>query len=183
MAVLPGLQVVRSKIHGYGLVATRRFAAGEIVCYGDGVMYREGDVFDDTYALILPGYEPAPESAPGAEIGEAGFVEGAPLFWDLADQTRWINHACEPNTSIDSSWEPKAKQLSAWWVATRDIEIGEELTYDYGFTAACAEPCYCGTPGCRGVIVDDDPEELASLSDELKKKLTKPAALRAALAS
>ena len=47
------LEVVRSRIHGYGLVARRRFAAGELICYGDGVLWRDEEEFDDTYALIL----------------------------------------------------------------------------------------------------------------------------------
>ena len=51
--------------------------------------------------------------------------------------------------------------MRAWWVALRDIPVGEEITYDYGFAAEVAEPCACGAGGCRGLIVDDSPENLA----------------------
>ena len=35
MPVLDGLKVVRSAIHGYGVIALRRFTEGEVVCWGD----------------------------------------------------------------------------------------------------------------------------------------------------
>ena len=62
MPLLDGLRVVSSRIHGYGVVATRPFRAGEIICYGDGVLYAADADFDDTYALVLPsdsGFLPA----------------------------------------------------------------------------------------------------------------------------
>jgi len=36
MPLLEGLRVVHSNIHGYGLIATRAFTAGEVVCHADG---------------------------------------------------------------------------------------------------------------------------------------------------
>jgi hypothetical protein len=161
MPLLPGLRVTRSSIHGYGVVTTRRFAQGEIVVYGEGVTYRADDDFDDTYALVLPGWGPDGDDDPDAPE----------VYFDLVDQTRWINHACEPNTEIDSRFDHERGQLLAWWVATRDIEPGEELTYDYAFIGALAEPCACGTAACRGLIVDHDPEELAEVPEHLRGHL------------
>jgi hypothetical protein len=156
MPLLDGLRVVFSKIHGYGVVTTRAFKTGELVCFGDGVLYPEGADFDDTYALILPGED--------SGLGEV-------LFWDLACQTRWFNHSCEPNSEVRSRWDHEAKTIRAWWIAVRDIAVGEEITYDYGFAAEVAEPCTCGTARCRGVIVEDDPEVIAALPDHLRKLL------------
>lgn len=161
MPLLDGLRVVRSKIHGYGVIATRPFAAGETVCLGDGVLYREDDEFDDTYALILPVDDRAPD--------------GEQVFWDLACQTRWFNHSCEPNTDVCARFDPATEAVEAWWVATRAIEVGEEITYDYGFAAEVAEPCLCGADRCRGVIVEDDADEVAKLSDVLKRHLRRAA--------
>ena len=157
MPVLDGLKVVRSAIHGYGVIALRPIAEGDVVCWGDGVLYREDDDFDDSYSLILPGYEPDPKT------GE----EGPPLFYDLVCQTRWINHACDPNTYVDTDWDAATRTVRAWWVATRAIAVGEELTYDYEFAADVAEPCACGSKGCRGVIVD------MSVADQLAPELRK----------
>lgn len=161
MPPLAGLQVVHSKIHGYGVIATRRFLKGEIICYGDGVLYPEDVEFDDTYALVVDNDSP--------------HHQGELLYWDLACQTRWFNHSCEPNSDVQSKWDREADTLRAWWVALRDIEIGEEILYDYAFIAEVAEPCACGAPACRGLIVDDDPANLARLPDELKAKLKIPA--------
>ena len=156
MPLLDGLRVVASKIHGYGVVTTRHFLAGETICFGDGVLYDEDDDFDDTYALVLPKDDPTP---------------GAQLFWDLVDQTRWFNHSCEPNTEVQSTWDAAHQTVRAWWVALRDITPGEEITYDYGFVADVAEPCACGSTCCRGLIVDPDPAEVAKLPPHLRSLL------------
>lgn len=156
MPLLDGLRVVNSKIHGYGVVATRPFRPGEILCYGDGVLYSGDAEFDDTYALVLPA-----EDAGGGEQ----------LFWDLVCQTRWLNHSCDPNTEVMLKWDRETQTMTAWWVALREIPVGEEITYDYGFVADVAEPCRCGATSCRGVIVDDDPTNLAKLPDHLRALL------------
>lgn len=161
MPGLDGLRIQLSKIHGYGMVTLRAFKKGDVMVYGDGVLYRESDEFDDTYALIMPGYEPNEDGG-----------EGPSLYYDLVDQTRWINHSCDPNSEIDSSWTAETKTIRAWWFATRDIAAGEELTYDYAFSASVAERCYCGARTCRGVIIDPTPEELAELPEHLRQYLS-----------
>lgn len=156
MPLLDGLKIVRSNIHGYGGVTTRPYKRGDVLCHGDGIMYSADDDFDDTYALVLN----------EDESGGRG-----QLFFDLVCQTRWFNHSCDPNSEVMLEWDAAKDGLSAWWVALRDIPVGEEITYDYGFVAEVAEPCFCGAPNCRGVIVDPDPENLAQLSPELKARL------------
>jgi hypothetical protein len=163
MGRIEGLEVIRSRIHGYGMVARRRFAAGDLICHGDGVLWRDDEDFDDTYALILH----SDDVAPGEPAIEGPAV---PLFWDLADQTRWLNHSCDPNSVVEAKWAPSKATVIAWWTATRDIEVGDEVTYDYAFAASVAEPCDCGAAACRGVIVD--PEEIDQLPDELRRRLT-----------
>jgi hypothetical protein len=153
MPLLDGLRVVSSAIHGYGVVTTRAFRVGETICFGDGVLYEADDDFDDTYALLVDGRD------------------GRDVLWDLVDQTRWFNHSCDPNTEVRSEWDEQRGQVLAWWVALRDIAPGEEITYDYGFVADVAEPCACGTPMCRGVIVDPAPAQLAKLPEHLRPLL------------
>ena len=159
MPLLDGLRVTSSQIHGYGVVATRPFRRDEILCYGDGVLYDADADFDDTYALVLP--------AEDSDTGE-------PMFWDLVCQTRWFNHSCDPNTEVMLRWDREVKTMTAWWVALRDIPVGEEITYDYAFVADVAEPCRCGAEACRGVIVDDDPDNLAKLPEHLRELLRLP---------
>jgi len=66
--------------------------------------------------------------------------------WNTA---RLINHSCNPN-------------CEAWVVgrkieihSLRDIEKGEELSFDYGFDIECYEDhlCRCGAQECVGYIV------------------------------
>ncbi|MCG8418593.1 MAG: SET domain-containing protein-lysine N-methyltransferase [Proteobacteria bacterium] len=160
---MQGLKVIRSKIHGYGVIALRPFREGETVAYGDGIVYTEDDDFDDTYSLIL----------------HYGEDESDPqLLLDLTDQTRWINHSCDPNTEVDTYWDAETRTATAWWLATRDIEPGDELTYDYAFAPELAEPCFCGSELCRGVIVDED--EIENVSDRLKHLVRNAALQRSA---
>ena len=61
-----------------------------------------------------------------------------------------INHSCEPNCVLLGSIVV---------VAHREIEIGEELTFDY---ATCDDSdydefdCQCGSQNCRGVVTGQD---------------------------
>jgi len=113
MPLLEGLKVVASKIHGYGVVTTRPFTKGEVICFGDGVLYREDDDFDDTYALVLPGED--------SGLGDK-------YFWDLVCQTRWFNHSCDPNSEVDPNCYTDETAGRVWIIALRDIAAGEELT-------------------------------------------------------
>ena len=69
-----------------------------------------------------------------------------------------INHSCEGN--CDTFATARGRIIIA---ALRDIQAGEELTYDYrleleeGATLAAATkryPCHCGAPRCRGTMVE-----------------------------
>jgi hypothetical protein len=52
MPLLDGMKVVASRIHGYGVVTTRAFSKGDLVCYGDGVLYRDDEEFDKCIAAL-----------------------------------------------------------------------------------------------------------------------------------
>ena len=134
---IPGIRVVRSPIHGYGVVATRAFALGERICDVDGILWHASEAQDDRYSLWVDG----------------------DFYFDMVDQTRFINHSCDPNAEIDAELDGNG---GAWAtvVALRAIAADEELTYDYAFPAALAEPCSCGARNCRGYIVDADEQGL-----------------------
>jgi uncharacterized protein len=78
--------------------------------------------------------------------------------WNTA---RLINHSCEPNCE---AWNIGQR---IYIYSLRDIEAGEELTFDYGFDIECWEdhPCRCGRDQCVGYIV------ARSQWDELKERL------------
>lgn len=127
-------------IAGYGIVATRKLAPGDIVFRGEEraqriVTRRHVDerwnasdrALFDRYAYPLS--------------------DEVSIIWDREPE-EWApqNHSCEPNTAYDG--------LNV--VARRAIPVGEELTLDYAdFLDDSAEPfdCACGSARCRGRIV------------------------------
>jgi hypothetical protein len=113
--------------------AAKAFAEGDEIADVDGVSWKAGDDVDDRYSLWIE--------------------EG--LFFDMVDQTRFINHSCDPNTGVISGIADDG-QVWATVIALKPIAVGEELSYDYAFPANLAEPCRCGSPICRGLIIDED---------------------------
>jgi uncharacterized protein len=74
---------------------------------------------------------------------------------DLDGQAAWnparfLNHSCSPNC------EARKLGQEIWIVAIRAIEPGEEITFDYGYDLEDYQdyPCRCGSPACRGYMVD-----------------------------
>lgn len=71
------------------------------------------------------------------------------------NEARFLNHSCDPNCDavIDDD--------RIWIETIRDVEPGEELTYDYAYvleerhTPAAKRrfPCHCGAATCRGTIL------------------------------
>lgn len=71
----------------------------------------------------------------------------------MANEGRFVNHSCEPNCEMQK-WSVNGYYRVGLF-ALRDIEPGEELTYDYNFDSFNLETqqvCKCGTSKCRGVI-------------------------------
>ena len=62
---------------------------------------------------------------------------------------RYINHSCAPNCHTEQFGN------TIWIVAIKDIQAGEELTYnyEYGIDDEPAEPCHCGANNCCGYIL------------------------------
>lgn len=81
--------------------------------------------------------------------------------WNTA---RLINHSCAPNCE---AW---VEGRRIFIHSLKDINAGEELTFDYGFDVDCYEdhPCLCGKDGCVGYIVSRS--QWAELEERLKAK-------------
>jgi SET domain-containing protein len=71
------------------------------------------------------------------------------------NDARFINHSCEPNC------DAVIEDGRIWIETIRDVEVGEELAYDYAYileerhTPAAKRrfPCHCGAACCRGTIL------------------------------
>lgn len=91
------------------------------------------------------------ESDDGIQITEDLVIGPLASEIDLADK---INHSCDPNLGIIGQ---------IFLVTLRDIQVGEELCFDY---AMCLSParsvppyrmeCQCGSSRCRGIVKDTD---------------------------
>ena len=87
--------------------------------------------------------------------------------WDVDGNVPWntarlLNHSCDPNCQ---TWI-EGRRIFVY--ANRDIEEGEELTFDYGFDIENFEdhPCLCGSQQCVGYIVGR--EQWPELKERLK---------------
>jgi SET domain-containing protein len=92
---------------------------------------------------------------------------------------RWINHSCDPNCA--SSIEDRRIYIDS----IRDIQPGEELSYDYGLVIdepmtkklKAEFPCWCGSEHCRGTLLA--PQEKKKNGRKKKKATGKKAGKKA----
>jgi len=143
--------VVRhSTIAGYGLFASVPIKKGELISYEDVNDY-----------LVL-----------NRDTIEALMPEDQDFWWHFCYQVRddaWFgprsrevikrkmtffeNHSCDPTTWFNDDITMTAR---------RDIDEGEEITYDYSTTESYIDPemetvvCRCGSNVCRGRMLGDD---------------------------
>ena len=158
----PYLVLRRSRIHGRGVYARKDIKKGtRLIQYtGELITNAEADRrYDDesmsdhhTFLFILNS-RMCIDAARGGNIA------------------RFINHKCDPNCV---AW---IEDDEIWIDALRDIKKGEELGYEYeydflkGYTVEDLEfyACRCGSPKCRGTIVDV-PKSKRHLLRELKRR-------------
>ncbi|MFA6288138.1 MAG: SET domain-containing protein-lysine N-methyltransferase [Opitutaceae bacterium] len=142
----PWAELRSSAIHGRGLYASKAIPSGtKIIEYlGERITKVESERREE---LRL---EKAKRGGDDGcvyifELNKRHDLDGS-MAWNTA---RLINHSCEGNC------ESQKIRGRIWIMALRDIEEGEELTFDYGFGVENwrSHPCRCGTAKCVGYIV------------------------------
>jgi SET domain-containing protein len=140
------IAVRNSKIHGRGVFATRKIAAGTCV-----IEY-QGERITARQAASRASADPDnPFHTFFFSLENGRLIDGA----SKGNDARWINHCCEPNC------EAREEDGQIFIYALRDIKRGEELNYDYGLivserhTASVkrAYACLCGAPNCRKTML------------------------------
>ena len=140
------LEVRRSRVHGRGVFALRRIRqgtriieyTGERVSHAEADQRYEGRDLHDNHTFL--------------------FIVNAHTVIDAGvggNEARFINHSCEPNC------ESVIENDRIFIYATRTIEPGEELAYDYQIQREADDPpnvekifaCRCGAPACRGTML------------------------------
>ncbi|VDI41524.1 histone-lysine N-methyltransferase MLL1 [Mytilus galloprovincialis] len=131
--------VYRSHIHGRGLYCKRKIDAGEMIIEYSGEVIR-GSLTDKREKY----YEGKGIGCYMFRIDDADVVD-ATLHGSAA---RFINHSCEPNCYSKVIQVEGKKHIVIF--AMRQINKGEELTYDYKFPIEEVKiPCTCGSKKCR----------------------------------
>jgi SET domain-containing protein len=142
----PRFEVRRSKVHGRGVFALKRIRKGTrlIEYLGERVSHAEADrrYADkderDNHTFLF--------TVDSRTVIDAG-VDG--------NDARFFNHSCDPNC------ESVIEARRVWIEATRTIEPGDEMTYDYQIVREDTDPpdidqifaCRCGAPHCRGTML------------------------------
>ena len=69
-----------------------------------------------------------------------------------ANPARFLNHSCAPNCDAELI------ESRIWIIARRDIPVGEELTFNYGYDLEDfrEHPCRCGAANCAGYILAEE---------------------------
>lgn len=142
-----------SVIHGRGVFAIAPIRKGEKVVRYKGKLRSHSEV-DERY-----GGEPENGHTFLFTLNDE-YVIDANVDGNIA---RFINHSCAPNCEAVLYEHKRGKKHKDKVVieALRDIEPGEELTYNYGIVLA--EPhtaklkklwaCRCGAPNCTGTLL------------------------------
>jgi uncharacterized protein len=122
-------------VHRYGVFAREIIHRGELIAMWGGYVMTTGQV------ERLP--REIQEFDYPVQIYEGLFL--GPRSADDLDGAEMFNHSCEPNAGIKGQ---------IMLVARRDIELGEEICFDYETTDSeeMWMLCNCGTPSCRHVI-------------------------------
>jgi histone-lysine N-methyltransferase SETD1 len=145
-----------SKIHGWGLFADQRFKKGDVVTeyIGEYVANSVADAREKVYQE--------------RRIQDYQFRLDENLLIDATIQGgtgRYMNHNCTPNcySKVIPGKEPRPDLKRVLFIALRDIDINEEITYDYQFPLEMnlnnRIPCNCQSDACRGFMNWDIPEK------------------------
>ncbi len=129
---LPRIIRRRSKLHGYGVFAAEPISkntrivdyAGELVRNSDCVRREERYLEQGCIWVFRVSRTWSRDAAVDGNIA------------------RFINHACAPNCWFE------VVDKTIWIRASRRIEAGEEITYDYATVGDHTIPCRC-RPGCK----------------------------------
>ena len=163
-ALAPYFRVDRSKIHGVGVYAACDVPAREILMEYVGEVIRRPVA--DRRESAARRRAVAAAAAEGRSPSAAELASASTYMFTLdhasgtivdatkkGNTTRWVNHSCEPNCATRCVVLDGKRRVVLY--SSRNVEAGEELTYDYQFAPDAPEnevPCACGAPTCRGTI-------------------------------
>ncbi len=135
------IEVGESNVHGRGVYAAQFIPKGTRVI---------------EYTGQRISWERAPDDESSPHTFNFGLESGEVINPEIGgNDARWINHCCDPNC------EAIEEDGRIFIYAIHDIELGQELFYDYAMEID--EPiteetkrkfaCHCGSSNCRGTML------------------------------
>ncbi|KAH7731156.1 histone-lysine N-methyltransferaseH3 lysine-36 and H4 lysine-20 specific-like protein [Aphelenchoides avenae] len=158
-------------MRGYGLKAKQRFVKEEFVGEYIGEVITKAESDKRVAELERYGVEAQyyiMDYDNGKRFLDAQFV---------GSNMRFANHSCDPNCTISIVWS--GDDLHLMLEAIKDIEIDDEITFDYNMVRASSRGkglshCRCGALNCSGVmsVKGDTPPASVEPAKVLKPKNT-----------
>ena len=113
-----------------GVYATAHIKVGEIVL---GI--------DDSHVVTDPSLLTAEQNEYDCDY----LADGKVIL--MQEPEKYINHSCNPSSYVKTTGDIRKV------IAVRDIQIGQEITYDYSMNGdnEGTFTCHCGASNCRGV--------------------------------
>ena len=141
-------KVGRSAIHGWGLFVKEPISKGEMLIEYQGSLIRSALNDSMLRKYTRNNVFGATDGSYIFRIDEDTHVD-ATMAGNIA---RFMNHSCNPNAYsriIEVGSRVQDKHIIVF--AMRDLEVGEELQYDYQFALGGDKiECHCGAPNCWG---------------------------------
>ncbi|KAI9495537.1 hypothetical protein BDB00DRAFT_237275 [Zychaea mexicana] len=137
------LRFAKSPIHDWGLFAEERIDANDMVIeyVGEVIRQQVAEEREKKYERCGIG------SSYLFRVDDDTVIDAT----KKGSIARFINHCCSPNCSAKIITVDKQKKIVIY--ANRDIEPGEEITYDYKFPIEADKiPCLCGSKFCKGTL-------------------------------
>jgi SET domain-containing protein len=132
---LPRIRRRRSKLHGYGVFAAEPINKNRRIIDYAGELVRNSECAEREVRYLE-------EGCIWVFRVNRAWSRDAAVGGNVA---RFINHSCTPNCW----WE--VVDTTIWIRASRRIEAGEELTYDYNTVGDHTIQCRC-RPGCPTML-------------------------------
>jgi SET domain-containing protein len=141
-------KVARSGIHGWGLFVKEPIPKGDMLIEYQGWIIRSSMNDSMLRKYTRNGVFGATDGSYIFRLDEGNHVD-ATMAGNIA---RFMNHSCAPNAYskvVSVGNGPLDKHIVIY--AARDLEVGEELQYDYQFALGGEKiECHCGAPTCWG---------------------------------
>ncbi|KAJ2479056.1 histone methyltransferase set1 [Coemansia sp. RSA 2320] len=137
------LRFSKSAIHDWGLFASETIFQGEFVIeyIGERIRASLADLREEQYEREGIG------SSYLFRVDDEIVIDAT----KCGNVARFVNHSCEPNCIAKTIVADGTKRIVIY--ASHDIQVGEEVTYDYKFPAEDVKiPCLCGSANCRGYL-------------------------------